>query len=162
MFPTFYIEIFLLIYVSLEKYMFFHQKYTQSLAISVSFGSSSSAQYRCRFSVLSPTCLSSLCRHSLSGISSLFMVLRIIHVTTSTTFISLAQSFLLSPISEHVDSLSISLLGWPQSNLCAQSLQSCPTVCSPMDHNPRGSSVHGILQARTLEWVAMPSSRGSS
>ena len=43
-----------------------------------------------------------------------------------------------------------------------ESLQSCPTLCNPMDHSPPGSSVHGILQARILEWVAMPSSRGSS
>ena len=50
----------------------------------------------------------------------------------------------------------------PQSSfLCAQSLQSCPTLCDPMDHGPPGSSVHGILQARTLEWVAIPF-RGSS
>ena len=34
--------------------------------------------------------------------------------------------------------------------------------CDPMDYSPSGSSVHGILQARILEWVAMPSSRGSS
>ena len=34
--------------------------------------------------------------------------------------------------------------------------------CNPMDYGPPGSSVHGILQARILEWVAMPSSRGSS
>ena len=40
--------------------------------------------------------------------------------------------------------------------------QSCLTLCDPMDCSPPGSSVHGILQARTLEWVAMPSSRGSS
>ena len=39
---------------------------------------------------------------------------------------------------------------------------SCPTLCNPMDCSPPGSSVHGILQARLLEWVAMPSSRGSS
>ena len=32
----------------------------------------------------------------------------------------------------------------------------------PLDHSPSSSSVHGILQARTLEWVPMPSSRGSS
>ena len=38
---------------------------------------------------------------------------------------------------------------------------SCPTLCDPMDCSPPGSSVHGILQARILEWVAMPSSRGS-
>ena len=40
--------------------------------------------------------------------------------------------------------------------------QSCPTLCDPMDCSPPGSSVCGILQARILEWVAMPSSRGSS
>ena len=40
--------------------------------------------------------------------------------------------------------------------------QSCPTLCHPMDCSPPGSSVHGILQARILEWVAMPSSGGSS
>ena len=34
--------------------------------------------------------------------------------------------------------------------------QSCPTLCDPMDCSPPGSSVHGILQARTLEWVAVP------
>ena len=39
--------------------------------------------------------------------------------------------------------------------------QSYPTLCDPMDHSLPGSSVHGILQARILEWVAMPSSRGS-
>ena len=43
----------------------------------------------------------------------------------------------------------------------AQSLQSNLTLCEPMDCGPPGSSVHGILQARILEWVAMPSSRGS-
>ena len=40
--------------------------------------------------------------------------------------------------------------------------QLCPTLCDPMDCSPPGSSVHGILQARTLELVAMPSSRGAS
>ena len=39
---------------------------------------------------------------------------------------------------------------------------SCLTLCNPMDCGPPGSSAHGILQARILEWVAMPSSRGSS
>ena len=45
---------------------------------------------------------------------------------------------------------------------CTQSLQPHPTLCSPMDRSPPGSSVHGVLQARILEWVAMLSSRGSS
>ena len=44
----------------------------------------------------------------------------------------------------------------------AKLLQSCPILCNPMDHSLPGSSVCGILQARILEWVAMPSSRGSS
>ena len=43
----------------------------------------------------------------------------------------------------------------------ANSFQLCLTLCDPMDHNPPGSSVHGILQARILEWIAMPSSRKS-
>ena len=37
----------------------------------------------------------------------------------------------------------------------AKSLQSCPTLCDPIDDSPPGSSLHGILQARTLEWVAI-------
>ena len=40
--------------------------------------------------------------------------------------------------------------------------QSCPTLYDPMDCSPPGSSVHGILQARILEWVAISFSRGSS
>ena len=41
----------------------------------------------------------------------------------------------------------------------AKSLQSCQTLCDPMDSNPPGSSVHGILQARVLEWVAISFSK---
>ena len=37
--------------------------------------------------------------------------------------------------------------------------QSCPTLCDPMDYSPTGSSIHGILQARILEWVAISFSR---
>ena len=40
--------------------------------------------------------------------------------------------------------------------------QSCPTLCHPVDCSPPGSSVHGILQARVLEWVAISFSSGSS
>ena len=54
-----------------------------------------------------------------------------------------------------------SLAGWP---ILAETwgwavpcliTQSCPTVCDPLDCSPQGSSVHGILQARILEWVAI-------
>ena len=46
--------------------------------------------------------------------------------------------------------------------MCVQVIQSCLTLCNPVDCSPPGSSVHRILQARILESVAMPSSRGSS
>ena len=70
---------------------------------------------------------------------------------TSTCRISLGKS------------VSQPILATQNSVLCmrAKSLQSCPSLCDPMDCSPPGSSVHGILQARILEWVAMPSSRGS-
>ena len=42
----------------------------------------------------------------------------------------------------------------------AKSLQSCPTLCDPIDGSPRGSPIPGILQARTLEWVAISFSNG--
>ena len=45
---------------------------------------------------------------------------------------------------------------------CAKLLQSCPTLCYPMDRNLSGSSVYRILQPIILEWVVVPSSRGSS
>ena len=45
---------------------------------------------------------------------------------------------------------------------CVLSRFSCVQLCDPMDCCPPDSSLHGILQARILEWVAMPSSRGSS
>ena len=45
--------------------------------------------------------------------------------------------------------------------LCAKSLQLCSTLCNPMDCSPPGSSVHGILQARS-GWVAVSFSQGSS
>ena len=44
----------------------------------------------------------------------------------------------------------------------AKSFQSCPTLCNPIDGSPPGSPVPGILQARTLEWVAIAFSRRPS
>ena len=67
--------------------------------------------------------------------------------------------------SEHVCPLVFRGLNYncirPHAVLCWVA-QLCLTLCDPMDCSPPGSSVHGILQARILEWVAMPSSRGSS
>ena len=44
----------------------------------------------------------------------------------------------------------------------AKLLQSCPTLCDPMNYSSPGFSVHRILQARILEWIAIPSSRRPS
>ena len=62
------------------------------------------------------------------------------------------------------DSLLLSHQEAPTYHMCmhAKLLQSCPTLCDPIDCSPPGSSVRRILQARILEWVVMPSSRGSS
>ena len=53
-------------------------------------------------------------------------------------------------------------LGFCLSALVSEVAHSGPTLCDPMDCSPPGSSVHGILQARILEWVAISFSRGSS
>ena len=54
---------------------------------------------------------------------------------------------------ESINSLVLSFLYG--SAAAAKSLQSCPTLCDPIDGSPPGSPVPGILQARTLEWVAI-------
>ena len=54
------------------------------------------------------------------------------------------------------------MLGDHSDNCCYLVDKLCPTLCDPMDCSPPGCSVHGILQARILEWVAVPFSRGSS
>ena len=58
-----------------------------------------------------------------------------------------------------------SLIPWTKDTfqyIHAQLLQSCPALCDPRSRSPWVSSVPGVVQARTLEWVAVPSSRGSS
>ena len=54
------------------------------------------------------------------------------------------------------------VLFFPGTAAAAKSLQSCPTLCDPIDSSPPGSPVPRILQARTLEWVAISFSRGLS
>ena len=60
-----------------------------------------------------------------------------------------------------VDSLPLSYQE-SLSRLYTKLLQPCPALCAPMGCSPPGSSVRGISQARVLEWVAIPSTRGSS
>ena len=54
-------------------------------------------------------------------------------------------------IAEAVDTSEVD----PAPSAAAKSLQSCPTLCDPIDGSPPGSPVPGILQLRTLEWVAI-------
>ena len=85
-----------------------------------------------------------------------------VYFTYGNTYVSrlLSQFIPLSP-SPAVSS-SLFSMSAPPLCVCAKSLQSCPTLCDPVDHSPSGSSVPGHSQARILEWVAMPSSRESS
>ena len=53
-------------------------------------------------------------------------------------------------------------LSWEIHCVCVLVTQSCPTLCEPLDCIPPGFYVHGILQARILEWIGIPFSRGSS
>ena len=71
------------------------------------------------------------------------------------TCIYMAKSFCCSP-----ETITALLIGY--ACMHTKSLQSCLTLCDPVDSSPPGPSIHGILQARILEWVAMPSTRGSS
>ena len=64
---------------------------------------------------------------------------------------------------DSVSTNDVGKTGYPQVKIefghfttaAAKSLQSCPTLCDPIDGGPPGSPVPGILQARTLEWVAI-------
>ena len=64
------------------------------------------------------------------------------------------QKRLISFFSSHSESQGKAQLG-PAAATAAKSLQLCPTLCDPIDGSPPGSPVPGILQARTLEWVAI-------
>ena len=69
-----------------------------------------------------------------------------------------------SYLASHRLSSSLAISKWPLHPLLIAGpyCQLCPTLCNPIDCNSPGSSVHGILQIKILEWVAIPSSRGSS
>ena len=58
--------------------------------------------------------------------------------------------------------LGLAALHFLKVNVKVLVAQSCPTLCDPVGYSLPGSSVHGVLQARILEWVAIPLSKGSS
>ena len=77
---------------------------------------------------------------------------------THVSYVSALQvaSLSLMPFWPLVSVISLISLGmWLAAAAAAKSLQSCPTLCDPIDGIPPGSPVPGILQARTLEWVAI-------
>ena len=82
-------------------------------------------------------------------------------MTTGKTIVLTIQTFVVKVTSLLFNTLSLSSLSTllPGSSLsrpaAAKSLQSCPTLCDPIDGSPPGSPVPWILQAGTLEWVAI-------
>ena len=98
--------------------------------------------------------LKSLLQHHSSKASillfSVFFIVQLSHpyMTTGKTIALTRQTF--------VDKVMSLLFNMLSAAAAAKSLQACPTLCDPMDGSPPGSSVPGILQARTLEWVAIP------
>ena len=95
---------------------------------------------------------------------------KIVHFTVWKILIFFPPLSLPKRINLYIVRTILFVLFWFQScsyncvHVCmrAQLLQLCLTLCDPTGYSPPGSSVHGILQAGILEWVAMPSSRGSS
>ena len=98
--------------------------------------------------------LKSLLQHYSSKASilrcSAFFTVQLSHpyMTTGKTIALTRQTFVGKVMSLLLNMLSAAAAA-------AKSLQSCPTLCDPIDSSPPGSAVPGILQARTLEWVAV-------
>ena len=84
-------------------------------------------------------------------------ILEWVDISFSTGHIFLIQGSNLCLLHWQADSLPAEPQGKPftVSTVAAKSLQSCPTLCDPIDGSPSGSSGPGILQARTQEWVAI-------
>ena len=77
-------------------------------------------------------------------------------------FIALELSFYIFGLDLPVGTQSLRYLLSGSLKVCCVCAQSHPTLSDPLDYSPPRSSVHGIFQARILEWVALPFSRGSS
>ena len=75
---------------------------------------------------------------------------------------SISGSSAFSQYSLYIWKFSVDILLKPAAAAAAKLLQSCPTLCNPIDSSPPGSSLPGILQARILEWVAISFSKSLS
>ena len=92
-----------------------------------------------------------------------------IHSYKGLYLIKVFDSLCLTEVNDYILFIYKFLFLWEKNYLKSMSVRACSdttvsflTLCDPMDCSLPGSSVHGILQAKILEWVAMPSSRGSS
>ena len=87
------------------------------------------------------------------GLSLLFAEIFVVHCVCSLSFWLHCVVQQLRIVGNHLLSAYPGCAG--RATAAAKSLQSCPTLCDPIDGSPPGSSIHGILQARVLEWVAI-------
>ena len=79
-----------------------------------------------------------------------------IHVSVVNLWLQLSFDLPNGVESQSVNSFIHNLMSLALTCSTTKSFQSCPTLCDPRDDSPPGSPVPGILQARTLEWVAVP------
>ena len=96
-------------------------------------------------------------KHSVSWFPVYFRKLKSIEKSNTKVKKEIEAKGLVEKCTEELGGFTLS--GLPKEVVCAQL---CPALCDPTDCSPPGSSVHGIFQARTLEWVAISSIRGSS
>ena len=102
-------------------------------------------------------CVQIFCRETIRDHAKLLRFEFILNTTVSPRFLSrelLLQGFCHS---WHPPTLTLVSSSWeyfPLAATAAKSLQSCPTLCDPIDGNPAGSAVPGILQATLMEWAA--------
>ena len=103
-----------------------------------------------------------MCAHLLLWVFQSLHQRRYIQVYGCKWNITLHKKEISNVICSNMDGPRGYYIKWNKSCMHAKSLQMSPTLCNPMGDSLPGSLVNGILQARIVEWVAIPSSRGSS